>query len=267
MPAGLFHHIHKECEQRHLEGCNQIASAINQAMSSREIPESLPQVIQDIAAHSYIAESERRALLVKGWVNALDHLIEHGVPDEADEAKLGQLMSRCSITNEELKPSHAFERLLKARVLREVMHGQPKRFATNVNLPLNLKKDEQLVWAFAITSYLEDRTRRQYVGSSAGVSIRIVKGVYYHASAFKGNPVDVAERVHVDSGILAITDKNIYFYGPRKTMRVPYNKIVAFYPFSNGFGIVRDAASAKPEIFVNGDGWFSYNLVTNLAKL
>ena len=147
------------------------------------------------------------------------------------------------------------------------MHGQPKRFATNVNLPLNLKKDEQLVWAFAITSYLEDRTRRQYVGSSAGVSIRIVKGVYYHASAFKGNPVDVAERVHVDSGILAITDKNIYFYGPRKTMRVPYNKIVAFYPFSNGFGIVRDAASAKPEIFVNGDGWFSYNLVTNLAKL
>jgi len=36
-------------------------------------------------------------------------------------------------------------------------------------------------------------------------------------------------------------------------------------PYSDGIGIHRDAASAKPQIFVTGDGWFTYNLVVNLA--
>jgi hypothetical protein len=71
----------------------------------------------------------------------------------------------------------------------------------------------------------------------------------------------------VDTGIAVITAKNIYFCGPAKSFRVAYKKIVSFQPFSDGFGITRDAISAKPQIFVTGDGWFAYNLVTNLAKL
>jgi hypothetical protein len=37
--------------------------------------------------------------------------------------------------------------------------------------------------------------------------------------------------------------------------------------YSDGIGIQRDAASAKPEVFKTGDGWFAYNLITNLAAL
>jgi len=47
----------------------------------------------------------------------------------------------------------------------------------------------------------------------------------------------------------------------------PYAKIVSFEPFSDGLGLVRDAAIAKPQIFVTGDGWFTYNLVTNLSRI
>jgi len=47
---------------------------------------------------------------------------------------------------------------------------------------------------------------------------------------------------------------------------VPYSKIVSFTPYSDGIGIQRDAASAKPQTFVTGDGWFIYNLVVNLAR-
>jgi hypothetical protein len=56
-----------------------------------------------------------------------------------------------------------------------------------------------------------------------------------------------------------VTDKNIYFTGPRKSLRLPYRKIVSFEPFSDGVGVMRDAATAKPQIFVTGDGWFTYN--------
>ena len=35
----------------------------------------------------------------------------------------------------------------------------------------------------------------------------------------------------------------------------------------DGFGIMGDAPTAKPQTFRTGDGWFPYNLVTNLAQM
>jgi hypothetical protein len=114
---------------------------------------------------------------------------------------------------------------------------------------------------------LQDKTKRQYAGTSQGVSVRVMKGVYYRVGAFKGQAIDSVERIHVDTGWLVITTKNIYFAGPQKSSRIPYSKIVSFMPFSDGVGFIRDGANAKPEIFVTSDGWFSYNLVTNLSQM
>ena len=46
-----------------------------------------------------------------------------------------------------------------------------------------------------------------------------------------------------------------------------YDKIVAFEPYEDGSGIMRDTQMAKPQTFRTGDGWFAYNLTTNLAQL
>ena len=157
---------------------------------------------------------------------------------------------------------------MKAAVLRDVLDGiVPQRWSTDGNLPLNLQKGEHIVWAFPGSNYLEDKTRREYVGGSQGVSLRVMKGVYYRVGAFRGHAVEHTDRVHIDTGFVAITNKNIYFVGPRKSVRLPYSKIVSFEPFSDGIGIMRDTATAKPQLFVTGDGWFTYNLVTNLARL
>ena len=94
-----------------------------------------------------------------------------------------------------------------------------------------------------------------------------MKGVYYHASGFKGHAIDRTERVHVDTGLVAVTTKQIYFSGSRKAFRIPYAKIVSFELFTNGLVIMKDGVSAKPQIFVTHDGWFTYNLVMNLARL
>jgi len=49
--------------------------------------------------------------------------------------------------------------------------------------------------------------------------------------------------------------------------RVSYKKIVAFEPFSDAVQIIRDAASAKPQIFSTDDSWFVFNLMKNLAAV
>tara|TARA_R110000868_G_scaffold189695_2_gene433077 strand:+ start:122429 stop:122581 length:153 start_codon:yes stop_codon:yes gene_type:complete len=50
-------------------------------------------------------------------------------------------------------------------------------------------------------------------------------------------------------------------------LRIKLDKIVSFQPYDDGLGVQRDAATAKPQSFITGDGWFIYNLVMNVAKL
>ena len=60
--------------------------------------------------------------------------------------------------------------------------------------------------------------------------------------------------------MLDLTTRHIYFAGSRKRFRVRYDCIVAFDPYDDGSGIVRDAQTARPRTFRTGDGRFPYNL-------
>ena len=115
--------------------------------------------------------------------------------------------------------------------------------------------------------YLETVVRRERRGSSQGLSIRVARGLYYRPSTFRSQPIEWEETVHADTGMLGLTTKHIYFAGSRKRFRVRYDRIVAFEPFSDGFGIMRDAQTARPQTFRTGDGWFAYNLAANLAQM
>ena len=61
--------------------------------------------------------------------------------------------------------------------------------------------------------------------------------------------------------------KPLYFSGPKKKFRVRCDKIADFEPYDDGFGIMEDTQTAKPQVFRTGNGWFAYNLATNLAQM
>lgn len=172
------------------------------------------------------------------------------------------------LSQDELDVRGAYERVAKAVVLREIMNGTiPKSIAIDGELPFNFQKDEKLIWVFKGVDYLEDKVRREYLGRSQGVSLRIAKGVYYRIGSFRGQPVERTERTLVANGLLAITNKHLYFSGGSKGFRIRHDKIVSHMPYSDGFGVVRDALTAKPQVFVTGDGWFTYNLMMNVARM
>jgi len=155
------------------------------------------------------------------------------------------LKERFALSQTELDAKGALTRVAKAAVIRDVLNGIiPQRVKLDGSLSVNLKKGEKLVWAFPSSDYLEDKTRRQYVGGSQGVSIRVAKGLYYRVGAFKAQAVDRTERVQLDTGLVAVTDKHIYFGGPVKSLRLAYAKIVSFQPFSDGIGVIRDVSQA-----------------------
>lgn len=274
-PAGFMRSKHAECEQRYLEqdriiqsGRKRIGVEVSRAIKGSDTFDELEKAISEIEQSSLVPSSERNALLVKGWENSVEQFLEDGILDATEEKRLVEFKERFALSQGDLDKNGAFTKIVKAGVLRDVLSGiVPQRMSVDGHIPINFQKGEQVVWVFAGSKYLEDKTRRQFVGGSQGVSIRVMKGVYYRVGAFKGHAVEHTERVHIDTGWVVVTTKNIYFAGPRKSVRLPYAKIISFEPFSDGVGVMRDAATAKPQIFVTGDGWFTYNLVTNLSQL
>jgi hypothetical protein len=273
--AGFFRNKHTECDKQHQQreiiiqgGRQQITAEVLQAIKGSKNFDDLDKTIAEIEQSCFVPPADRKALLIKGWEDAVEQFLEDGILDAIEEKRLSDFKERFSLSQNDLDRNGALTKTAKAAVLRDILNGViPQRMSFNEKLPINFQKGEQIVWVFSDSKYLEEKTCRRYVGGSQGVSVRVMKGIYYRVGAFKGHAVEHTERVHIDNGWVVVTNKNIYFAGSRKSVRLPYEKIVTFEPFSDGIGVMRDNATAKPQIFVTGDGWFTYNLITNLSNI
>ncbi|HFD31379.1 MAG TPA: hypothetical protein ENJ28_01510 [Gammaproteobacteria bacterium] len=267
-PAGFLKKTHKECKQRQEQGKSEIIFLVSEVGLEGGDLRRLKSSIDQVASSSHIDTSMKKSLVVSGWERAVEAAFDDGVLTEDEESALSELKQYFSLSQQDLDRNGSFTKLVKGAVLRDILDGNlPERVRIDGSLPFNLQKTEKVVWVFQNVDYYEEKTRSRYVGGSQGVSIRIAKGLYYRAGAFKGERVQTSETIHADTGLLGVTNKHIYFAGPSKRFRINYNKIVAFEPFSDGIGVQRDAQTAKPQSFSTGDGWFTYNLITNLAQM
>lgn len=273
--AGFLRTKHDECESKHEElertinaGREHIAEAVSRTLILSKKLDSLKRTIYRIEKSSFVPSSDRKALLLKGWENAIEHLLDNGIIDKEHESRLAEFQSYFDLSQEDLDANGSMTKSVKAVVLREVLKGViPQKVIIEGNLPVNVQKGEKVVWMFPSSKLLEDITRRRHVGSSQGFSIKLFKGVYYRSGSYRGIPVDYTEQVCVGTGTVVVTDKTFYFGGSETSVRIPYTNVVSFLPISDGIGIIRDIADAKPQSFITGDGWFTYNLVTNLARI
>jgi len=267
-PAGFLKKTHKECKQQHEQGKSEVISLVGKIGAEGGDLHRLEKSIEHVASTSFINKDTLNSLVASGWERAVDVAFDDGLLSVEEESALSELKEHFSLPQQILDKNGAYSKLVKGAVLRDIMDGNlPERIKIDGGLPFNLQKSEKVVWVFQDVNYYEEKTRTRYVGGSQGVSIRIAKGLYYRTGAFKGERVQTSETVHADTGLLGVTNKHIYFAGPSKRFRIAYNKIVAFEPFSDGIGVQRDAQTAKPQSFLTGDGWFTYNLITNLAQM
>jgi hypothetical protein len=266
LKAGLFRSEHVECEAKHSDALNAIAEVSRDAAMGTASLVDVATTVRDTAT-AFVSPAEVKASYIQGFEMAVGAFLNDGILDASEEEHILAFLNAIHLTSTEVDVRGAYSRVVKSAVLRDLLNGKVPTRVQVTGLTLNLQKGEQIIWHFPGVRYFEDKTRKQYVGSSSGVSIRIARGVYYRFGEFRGHPVEHTERVHVDDGALTVTTKQLYFVGPRKSFRIRHDKIVSFIPFSDGVGVVRDAATAKPQIFVTGDGWFSYNLLTNVAQL
>lgn len=259
---------HKACLEKHEQGKKDIVNKIKVRGFGALDVEGLDKQIQAVAKNSFLDASATQQLVIQGWEAAVEAAFEDGVLEPEEESALFALMNHFSLTQQQLDRNGAFSRVVKGTVLREVLNGKlPEAIQFHGNIPFNFQKSEQLVWMFEDVDYFEDRTRTHYVGGSQGFSVRIAQGVYFRTGGFRGERVQTTETEHRDTGLMAVTTKHIYFAGSRERFRIAFRKIVCFEPFEDGIGVQRDAKTAKPQSFRTGDGWFAYNLISNVAQM
>lgn len=236
------------------------------------------QFINDIASRSDLTEdiSKLNRLPSLDKSSTLERVLSDTVTrfamddfiDDEEESIINDIILRTRLPKTSLDQFKWWDKYQKLLILKDIMNGQfPRTNSFSSVSNINLMKTERVVWVEGGVEYLEQIKRVQYVGRSSGLSIRIAKGIYYRVGAFKGTPVERHEIRNMGQGTLTITNKNIYFYSRMISIKIPFDKIISFTPYSDGLGIMKDGTTAKPQIFSGLDGWFIFNIVSNINAL
>lgn len=267
--AGLFRSVHADCEKKHVEGLEAITAEVAKSFSEGTDPGTLDAGLAQLKKDSFIDEGQFTECVLAAFDRAVDNVLEDTILTRDEEEKLNQLRDHFQIDKALLESRDSWQKLVKAAVLRDISEGNisGSRLKIEGTVPFLLQKGETLIWAFNHVGGYEQRTRTVYEGRSSGFSVRIVTGVYYRTGAFRGNPVQVNEMNPIGTGLLGVTNKNIYFASASKSLRIPLAKIITLIPYEDGIGLQKDGQTAKPVTFKDLDGWFIYNLVTALAHM
>jgi len=193
-----------------------------------------------------LTEDDLKHVRVRAYNAALDAVKSNGQVTSKKEADLGKIQLFLKIPDEEIANSK--KELARLRLVTEIQNG---------NLPdlsvqdVILQKNEIAHWSEP-ASLLEERVvDRRYEGGSHGVSIRIVKGIYYRVGSQRGHLVTDKAVVPISWGDLIITNKRIIFRGDSKSFNVRLDKLLETHLFSDGLRITDDKGKTRIIRFVD----------------
>ena len=270
--AGMFRNMHDECEPIRRVVCQTLMSGREFSDMRIWIAESI-DAIQQIRQRSYSVNDVEGAIM-EGWCDAVDLTLRYGVITDEEERRLSDFeLFGDDIDEEQIYQMAELNPRFRQRLAsmgmavaaKEVKKGN---YSTGESIrineprmPFNLQKSEKLVSIIPHVEYYEERTRVDRSGRYGGASFRVASGLYLHGGGYRSRPVDVHELEHLDMGLLGVTTKHLYFSGGRKKFRISYDRLVTYEHNDDTLIVMRDAASANPQLFVTGDGLLTYNLV------
>ncbi|MCY4011127.1 MAG: hypothetical protein OXG82_00275 [Gammaproteobacteria bacterium] len=192
---------------------------------------------------------------MRNWLR--ERKAERDAKREADRARRAAAAKaerdRVAAEKEAERKREADMRQLKTNVLAILDDGKYPHINFTFSggtFPFKLLKSERLVWVFQEVEYLERKIRREVVGRSSGMSVRVMKGVSVRVGQSRGTPVETEHLVSHGKGLLAVATKNIYFRATTgKSVRMPFAKIVSVAGYSDAVEVTRDRASGLPEYF------------------
>jgi hypothetical protein len=104
-----------------------------------------------------------------------------------------------------------------------------------VETPSLMTKKNEVVHLEVGAALMKEVVQREFRAGSKGFSFRVAKGVYYRTGNTRGRSVVVGtEIVAEDTGTLAVTSQRIAYLGQKKTVEVPFAKLMNVEVFTDG---------------------------------
>jgi hypothetical protein len=255
--------IHKTCYEEIVFERQQAVEQYGRALRSAILDGTLTTVEKDsltqLANQLRIPESVQRQMNLGVYRGIHEERTASGTIDKEGEEHLRKVQSDLDIRDEEIIPQ--LSQLTRLRLIHEIGEGK----LPVVNSQLILKKGE-VCHLECSAGFSEERvTSRGYVGGSQGVSVRIMRGVYYRVGAHKGEFVSTKGIVPIDSGTLAITNKRIIFNGYSKTFSIPLTKLVNYVVYEDAIQLDKEGKS-KPGYFTVDDPELLATIISALAQ-
>ncbi len=264
--AGFFHSKHEECEKKFNQGLASIKQIVSTCFTNKEDFYLKDREIKNIVESSHIDNTALQQIYCSVFDDAIDNYLNDGVIDTQENQTVARFMQFTGLPQSVLNANQSLEKVVQSKVLQDILQGNvpAPNITINGDFPFLLGKGEHLIWLFRNITLHQQKVQREFVGRSRGVSVRVMKGVYYRTGGFKGHPVETTVMQRIGIGSVCLTDKNLYFASPEKSLKVPYTKILSIDSYSNGIGIQKDGASDKPMFLEGLNSWFTYNVIANL---
>ncbi len=264
--AGWFKSKHSECEETYKSGLCQIESILKNSFNQREDFFLHKNEIDKIAKESFINKVNLDTLYIESLDKAVKNFLNDGIIDKYEEKIIARFIQFTQLPQTTLNKTHALDKVVQSRIIEDILRGNPIKPAITVsgNFPFILSKNETLIWLYRNVILHEQKIKKEYIGRSNGLNIRIARGVYYRIGGFKGSPVETSYMKTIGTGCVCLTDKNLYFSAPEKSIKISYSHILSIESYSNGTLIQKDGRNNNC-IFLEGvDSWFLHNVISNL---
>lgn len=169
---------------------------------------------------------DRRKLGEQAFVQYANNALadEHLTEDEEDA--LGAVAEAIGFEQEDFNRHELSARLQVAKL----NDGRLPVLAASQLMP----KRGEIVHIETAAALMKEVAVREWQGGSRGVSFRIAKGVRYRVGSTRGRVVTIGTQIQVaDTGILAVTNQRAAFLGSRKTVDMPYTKLIAMQMYAD----------------------------------
>jgi hypothetical protein len=123
-----------------------------------------------------------------------------------------------------------------------------------VETPSLMPKRGEVVHLEPRAQLLKEVAVREWRGGSSGVSFRVAKGVRYRVGSTRGHMVTVGTQLQVaDEGVFSVTSQRVAFLGNKKTVDMPYSKILGMRLYSDAIGFSLSNRQTAPLFKVGMD--------------
>lgn len=219
--------------------------------------------VEHEAAQNFIGTDENKKVLQQAMLDVVMAATQKPISD-ADYTRITTIQHAFALTNDDL--GYVWNVLYGSRILALLDEGKVEEIQTafSGSFAPRLEKDEHGIWAFSGVKYLVMKHQTRYVGRSSGISVRLMKGVYYRTGSFSGTPIQTEYLSVQDNGGLSITNRNVYYIGSNVAEKLPLNKIVSVQLHTDGIEILESGRSKKPLILQFDDPGLAANLLARL---